>query len=91
MDEVICMGKPVFKALIDEVIKYVDEKYLLPRENKWINTETALSLLNIKSRTTLAEIRDSGKIKFSNPSPKNILYDRASIEEYLEAHSHKTF
>lgn len=90
MNDVICLQQPALKRLVDELLQYVDEKYSQPRE-KWVNSETAMQLLNIRSRTTLAEIRDSGAIRFSNPSSKNLLYDRTSIEAYIEKHSHQTF
>lgn len=90
MNDVICLQQPALRYLVDELLRYVDEKYSLPKE-QWVNSETAMSLLNIRSRTTLAEIRDSGAIRYSNPSSKNILYDRASIEAYIEKHAHRTF
>ncbi|MEP7218857.1 MAG: helix-turn-helix domain-containing protein [Bacteroidota bacterium] len=50
-----------------------------------------MRLLNIKSRTTLQKLRDEGKIRFSQPQKKIILYDRDSIEAYLQKHAHNTF
>lgn len=40
--------------------------------------------MNIKSKTTLQKLRDEGKIRFTQPQKKIILYDRESIEQYLE-------
>lgn len=91
MSDLICMDKPVFRALIDEVCKHIDDKFLLPRESKWINTETALAILNLKSRTSLQAIRDSGQIRFSQPSAKQILYDRESLISFIESHARETF
>ena len=47
--------------------------------------------LNIKSKTTLQELRDNGDIGFSQPRKKVILYDVDSIETFLEKHSRKPF
>ncbi|RYZ84994.1 MAG: DNA-binding protein, partial [Proteobacteria bacterium] len=48
-------------------------------------------LLKIKSKTTLQKLRDEGKIRFSQPQKKLILYDRDSINTYLEQNAKKTF
>ena len=47
--------------------------------------------LRIKSTTTLQKLRDEGKIRFSQPQKKIILYDRNSIVEYIEQHVRETF
>jgi hypothetical protein len=41
-------------------------------------------LLSIKSKTTLQKLRDEGKIRFTQPQKRLILYDRSSIAAYLE-------
>lgn len=91
MNEVICIDKSVFRALVTEICAHIDNKFLLPRESKWVNTETALAILNLKSRTSLQAIRDSGQIRFSQPSAKQILYDRDSLISFIESHAHETF
>ena len=58
---------------------------------KWIDGEEAMLLLNIKSTTTLQKLRDEGKIRFSQPQKKIILYDRDSITEYIERYVRETF
>ena len=58
---------------------------------KWIDGEEAMLLLNIKSTTTLQKLRDEGKIRFSQPQKKIILYDRDSISEYIERYVRETF
>ena len=50
-----------------------------------------MQLLNIKSKTTLQKLRDEGKIRFSQPQKKIILYDRDSIDTYLQQHARNTF
>ena len=47
--------------------------------------------LNITSKNTLYKIRDEGKIRFVYASPRVILYDTASINEYLEKKAKNTF
>ncbi|MEQ8924332.1 MAG: helix-turn-helix domain-containing protein, partial [Fulvivirga sp.] len=61
------------------------------QEDKWIPTEDAMRLLGIKSKTTLQKLRDEGKIRFAQPQKRIILYDRESINEYLEKHAKETF
>jgi len=88
--EVICLQTEAFYALIDEVIKRLDEKKNTKAE-KWVTTEEAMRLLNIKAKSTLQIMRDEGKIRFTHPQKKIILYDRDSINEYLEKHARETF
>jgi hypothetical protein len=88
--EVICLEEKAFYAIVDKVISYVDEK----RPNalqKWIESEEAMRLLGIKSTTTLQKYRDEGMIRFSQPSKKVILYDRDSINKFLEDNAQNTF
>jgi len=43
-----------------------------------------MTKLRIKSKTTLQKLRDGGKIRFSQPEKKIILYDLKSIYSYLD-------
>lgn len=61
------------------------------RGEVWVDDEEAMRLLNIKSKTTLQKLRDEGKIRYSQPQKKIILYDRRSIEAYLERHAKEAF
>jgi hypothetical protein len=88
--QVICLEDAAFYALIDEVVARIKEKSGL-QPDKWITDAEAMKLLNIKSKTTLQELRDKGKIRFSQPNRKNILYDRDSIMEYHEKNARKQF
>ncbi len=58
---------------------------------KWIDGDEAMRLLNITSKTTLQRLRDEGKIRFSQPQKRIILYDRNSIDDYLELHAREPF
>lgn len=88
--EVICIEDTAYFRLLDETIKFVKDKFGDQKE-KWITDEEAMHLLNIKSKTTLQSLRNEGKIRFSQPQKRIILYDRASIESYLEKHAQNTF
>ncbi|UAY53180.1 helix-turn-helix domain-containing protein [Ferruginibacter albus] len=88
--EVICLQEPAFYALIEEVYERLKIKEQL-KEDKWITDEQAMALLNIKSKTTMQKLRDEGKLRYSHPQKKTILYDRNSINEYLEKNARETF
>ena len=47
--------------------------------------------LRIASKTTLQKLRDEGKIRFSQPEKKLILYNIESIYGYLEKNARETF
>ena len=88
--EVICLQDEAFYALIEQVVKQIKEKNGI-KEDKWISPEEAMQKLRISSKTTLQKMRDEGKIRFSQPEKKIILYDVDSIHQYLEKHVKKTF
>lgn len=88
--EVICLQDEAFYILIEEIVKRVKEKKGI-KEDKWISPEEAMHKLRISSKTTLQKFRDEGKIRFSQPEKKLILYDIDSINEYLEKYAQNTF
>lgn len=88
--KVICLEEEAFYSLIEEVTSRLKEKRD-EKSDKWINDEQAMLLMNIKSKTTMQKLRDEGKIRFSQPQKKNILYDRDSIMLYLDQHAKEIF
>lgn len=86
---VICLQDEAFYALLDRVIEHVQEKKG-NKSDKWLSGEEAMKLLRITSKTTLQKLRDEGKIRFSQPEKKIILYDVDSIHAYLNQHANKT-
>ncbi len=88
--QVVCLQEEAFYALFDKVVEHVEAKRI-DKPDKWIDGEEAMSHLKIKSTTTLQKLRDEGKIRFSQPQKKIILYDRDSINKYIEKHARETF
>lgn len=88
--EVICLEEEAFYALLEMVIARIKEKENI-KEDKWISAEEAMAKLRIRSKTTLQKLRDEGKIRFSQPEKKIILYDSESIKLYLEKHTNDIF
>ncbi|HEY5369633.1 MAG TPA: helix-turn-helix domain-containing protein [Hanamia sp.] len=88
--EVICLEDEAFYALVEQVVQRINEKKGI-KEDKWISGEEAMKILRITSKTTLQKLRDEGKIRFSQPEKKLILYDVESIYEYLEKNARETF
>ena len=88
--EVICLEDTAFYRLLEEVVRRLKvEKGI--KEDKWISGEEAMRRLNIKSKTSLQKLRDTGAFRFSQPEKKHILYDSDSINEYLDKHAQNTF
>jgi len=85
--EVICLEDKAFYSLIDKVVGHIKDNHGI-KEDKWISGEEAMHKLRITSKTTLQKLRDEGKIRFSQPEKKIILYDVESIYEYLDQHTH---
>jgi hypothetical protein len=88
--QVICLEEPAFYELMEKVYQRLKEQHNI-KEDKWVSGEEAMKLLRIKSPSTLQNLRDTGAIRFSQPSKKIILYDASSINEYLVKHSKDTF
>lgn len=88
--EVICLQDTAFYALVEQVVNRLKKDHGIEHD-KWIADEEAMRLLKIKSKTTLQSLRDEGKIRFSQPQKKIILYDRDSINEYLEKNARNNF
>lgn len=87
---VIHMEEDAFYELIEKVVRRIKEKHDAPLD-KWIDGEEAMKKLGIKSTTTLQKYRDEGRIRFSQADKRIIMYDRLSIEEYLEKNAKDTF
>lgn len=89
--EVICIEDQAFYELIDTVIERLSGQKNDESNWQWISEEKAMELLNIKSKTTLYELRANGEIEYSQPRKRIILYNRDSLNDYLVKHSKKTF
>lgn len=87
---VICLEEKAFYELVEQVVERLREKHNVPLE-RWIDSDEAMKLLRISSHTTLLKYRNEGKIKFSQPGGKIVLYDRQSIDDFLESKASKTF
>lgn len=88
--QVICLEEPAFFAIVDRVVDHIKEKHFV-KEDKWISPEEAMQILRIKSKTTLQKLRDEGLIRFSHPERRIILYDRESLNDYLEGYAKERF
>ncbi len=87
---IICLESQAFYALVDEIVDHIKDKQAILTD-KWIDDIEAMKLLCIKSKTTLQSYRDNGKIRFSQPSKKVILYDRESILKFIDLNAKDTF
>src|SRR5580704_10515972 len=89
--QVIILESEAFQRLLDETVSYIKKQHGLPGESKWVGADEAKHLLGISSNTTLQQLRNQGKIRFSQPMHKVVLYDRTSLESYIESHARNTF
>jgi len=87
---IICLESKAFQALVDQVVERVSH-IKGKSKDKWIDDVEAMELLHIRSKTTLQNYRDTGKIRFTHPSKKVILYDRDSIMKFLDQNAKDTF
>lgn len=87
--EEICLDNEKFQRLITMVVKRTLEHHGRT-ERRWVTKEEAMVLLQVKS-TKLQELRDEGKIRYSKVGSRNLLFDRHSIEQYIENNTKETF
>jgi len=78
----ICLDEEALYKLVLQIVERIEKE--TTNQDVWISPPAAMKLLNIKSKTTLSELRNNGKIRYSQPQRKLILYDRMSILEYLD-------
>ncbi len=88
--QVICLEEPAFYQLIDEVVARLQSKQN-SNHKKWLTGNEAMEILSIKSKTTLQNLRDNGKIRYSKAQERIFLYDHDSILEYLNDNAQNTF
>lgn len=88
---VITIEEQAFYELVNKIVAEVRQQLGAKPRDKWIDGEEVMQVLRIKSKTTLQKLRDEGKIRFSQPEKKIILYDRDSIDDYLDKHAQNTF
>lgn len=84
--EVIVMEKEAFLQLVDElttrIIKNCEKHF---KREEWIDADEAKTILDIKSKSKLQQLRDQMEIEFSQFG-KTIRYSRTSILQFLEKH-----
>jgi hypothetical protein len=88
--EVICLEDEAFFALLDRAVAYLKTSLNI-KQDKWVSGEEAMKRLGITSKTTLQKYRDEGRIRFSQPDKKIILYDTDSIDSFLNKHAKDEF
>jgi hypothetical protein len=88
--EVICLEDRAFFELIHEVVERIKDKQNV-KSDRWVSGDEAMQKLRITSKSTLQKWRDQGKIRFSQPEKKVILYDTQSIEDFINKNAKNTF
>ena len=87
---IICLESDAFYALVEEIKVGIRQEQSITND-KWLSPQEAMDLLKISSRSTLQKLRDEGKLRFTQPSQKMILYDRDSILSLLENNAKEPF
>jgi hypothetical protein len=87
--QIITMESEAFYELVEQVVSRIGNK----QPHRWIAESEAMQLLGIKSKSHLWKLRTECKVEFfqDEDHPKLIMYDRESLERYLENNSKRTF
>lgn len=75
--QVICLEDEAFYQLVKQVVDRIKSESN-PKEDEWVDGEEAMRILNIKT-SSLQALRDNGKIRYSQPTRKVILYFKPSL------------
>lgn len=78
--------KKVFKEIFERLDEYRDSQ-----QEEYVNADEAKRLLGIKSNSTLQKLRDEGRIIFSMPMHKVILYQKKSIMDFIKMNVQEKF
>jgi hypothetical protein len=89
-DKVIRIETEALEQLACRLVEIVQEKYAIPNE-QWISEKEAMSIIGISSKTTIGKLRAEGKIAYSQPYKRVIVYDKKSIYQFLSKHIKNTF
>ncbi|MGN6181827.1 MAG: helix-turn-helix domain-containing protein [Mucilaginibacter sp.] len=89
--EIICLESDAYYKLLDDVLSRLKINEKNNQIDQWISGAEAMKMLRIKSKTTLQKMRDEGRIRYSQPEKRIILYDSKSILDYLEDFVYEPF
>lgn len=89
---VISLTDEALYELASRIVQQMKEKSGTNKQyDKWVDGDEAMRILRITSKTTLQKWRDEGKIRFSQPEKKIILYDSDSLLAFLDKHAKNPF
>jgi Helix-turn-helix domain len=78
-----------------ELIELVQEVIVVLRprstQKKWISEKEVMAILGVTSKTTIQRLRDEGRIVYSQPMKRVIIYDRDSIIQLIKSHIKEKF
>ena len=77
--------------LIDKIVKRLLEELHLPTKKEWVTENVAMAILGVKSKSYMWSLRTKGKLTYSKPSRKILLYSVKSINELIESNIKKIF
>lgn len=86
----ICIEDVALYSRIEKVIDGIADRNP-GKSDKWTTIDEAMSLLRIKSRTTLQKLRDESKIRVSYSGKRCVLFDGDFILIYLDDFAYETF
>lgn len=89
MGNELTQAELIIKRLEEAVAKFMEMRNQIP--DKWLTGDEAMRRLGITSKTTLQKYRDEGRIRYSQPDRKVILYDADSINAFIEKHVREPF
>lgn len=87
--EVICIETEAFYSLVQKTVEKLSGELNKPLD-KWVDAKQAMEILGIK-KTTLQKLRDEAAIEFSKVTAKTFLYNRFSLEAYIEKKKQEQF
>lgn len=77
--------------LVKQIVLRLQSEDKKDNEKKYLSLSEVKSILNLKSSTSIQNLRDSGAVAFSMIGRRTIVYDKQSVYDFLEKRKKGTF
>lgn len=87
----VCLPDELMVATMSKVIDLSIPSMIGEKKKVYISTKEAMEMMNVKSTQTMQDYRNNGVIDYYPLSPKNIIYKRREIEDFIESKKQRRF
>jgi hypothetical protein len=78
------------ERIANRLAELLQDKFAI-QSQQWINEQEVMDMTGLKSKGAILKLRQQGKIKYTQPYKRIIMYDKKSILDFLKNHVRETF